>query len=251
MDEAPHRPDRKDQQDVLDDVRQMLVDLKTEVSQLRHEMREFEHRTHRSIEYAAEREAANDSAQLVTEHMAKAAAFRNKRETLEHGLSLAPPDGLALEFGVYLGETLRVISEARSGRDVFGFDSFEGLPETWRTGWPVGTFKIDHIPNIPGAELVVGSFHDTLPDFLAEHSSSIAFLHLDCDLYSSAKTVLANVGPRLRRGTVVVFDEYFNYPSWREHEYRAWQEYVADSGIRFTYEAYTVDHKQVVVRITG
>ena len=60
----------------------------------------------------------------------------------------------------------------------------------------------------------------------------------------------ATSGPRLRPGSVIVFDEYFNYPGWREHEYRAWQEYVAASGARFEYEAYTSGNEQVVVRIT-
>jgi hypothetical protein len=79
----------------------------------------------------------------------------------------------------------------------------------------------------------------------------VAFVHVDADLYSSARTVLTLVGPRLVAGTVVVFDEYFGYPGWREHEYRAWQEYVAETGVRFAYEGFTGDNEQVIVRITG
>jgi hypothetical protein len=59
------------------------------------------------------------------------------------------------------------------------------------------------------------------------------------------------VGPRLRPGSIVVFDEYFNYPGWEEHEHRAWMEYVELEGLRFGYEGYTVDHEQVVVRVTA
>jgi hypothetical protein len=62
--------------------------------------------------------------------------------------------------------------------------------------------------------------------------------------------VLRHVGPRLRPGSVIVFDEYFGYPGWQEHEYRAWQEYAAEAGLRFRYEGYTSDNEQVVVRIT-
>ena len=96
----------------------------------------------------------------------------------------------------------------------------------------------------------MGWFDDTLPGFLAEHDGPIAFLHVDGDLYSSARTVLDLCGPRLVEGSVVIFDEYFNFPGWEQHEHRAWQEFVAGSGIEFVVEAYTVDDEQVVMRIT-
>jgi hypothetical protein len=64
-------------------------------------------------------------------------------------------------------------------------------------------------------------------------------------------TVLEHIGPRLRPGSIVIFDEYFNYPGWQEHEHKAWREFVERTGIGFTYEAYTSVHEQLVVRITA
>ena len=133
---------------------------------------------------------------------------------------------------------------------MFGFDSFEGLPERWRTGFDTGSFTAERLPDVPGAELVVGWFEDTLPEWAAEHPEPIAFLHLDADLYSSTATVLEHIGDRLVEGSIVVFDEYFNYPGWHDHEHRAWIEFVQRSGTAFRYEAYTGDNEQVVVRIT-
>jgi hypothetical protein len=52
-------------------------------------------------------------------------------------------------------------------------------------------------------------------------------------------------------GSVVVFDEYFNFPGWEQHEHKAWMEYVEKSGLEFTYEGYTYDHEQVVVKVTS
>jgi hypothetical protein len=157
---------------------------------------------------------------------------------------------MALEFGVWKGTTLEIITAARGNRKVYGFDSFEGLPEDWRTGFPADTFAIDEgLPYVPGAELIKGWFNDTLPGFLAEHPEPVAFLHVDCDLYSSAKTVLDLVGPRLQPGSVVVFDEFFNYPGWRQHEFRAWQEYVERTGIHFEYVGYSGADEQVIVKI--
>lgn len=77
----------------------------------------------------------------------------------------------------------------------------------------------------------------------------VGLLHVDCDLYSSTKIVLELVGPRLRPGSIVVFDEFFNYPAWRDGEYRAWTEYVEKTGISFEYVGYSYVDEQVVVRI--
>ncbi len=213
-------------------------------------VREVEMRERRDIRAAGERAAVLASARFAEERMPNASVFADPSETLDQALRLASDDGMALEFGVYTGGTLTVIAQARNGRDVYGFDSFTGLPEDWRSRYPAGAFEVDAVPTIPGAELVVGLFEETLAGFLAAHPGPVAFLHLDADLYSSTRTVLDHVGPRLRPGTVILFDEYFNYAGWEEHEHRAWQEFVAASGIGFRYEGYTQNDEQVVVRVT-
>ena len=211
---------------------------------------EAEMRERRDIRAAGERAAVLASARFAQERMPDASLFADAPETLEHALRLAPDDGMALEFGVYTGGTLTVIAQARDGRDVYGFDSFTGLPESWRSRYPAGAFEVDAVPTIPGAELVVGLFEDTLAGFLADHPGPVAFLHLDADLYSSTRTVLQALAPRLRAGTVVVFDEYFNFPDWEAHEHRAWTEFVERTGIRFEYLGFTADDEQVSLRLT-
>lgn len=206
-------------------------------------------RDRRDMIAAAERAAVESSAEFVQREMREARNFPHPHATLEHALSLAPQGGMALEFGVYSGTTLKIIAASRANGGVYGFDSFEGLPENWRTGFDTGSFGVDAPPDVPGAELVVGWFDDTLPGFLAEHEGPVDLLHVDSDLYSSAATVLRLVGPRLHPGSVIVFDEFLNYAGWEQHEARAWQEYVAEHEIEFRYEAYTHDHEQVVVRL--
>lgn len=212
---------------------------------------EFEIRSRRDMVYVADQEAALESHHFAREHMYGARHFRRPWETLQYGVSLAPHGGMALEFGVATGNTLRLIAKHRPDKQVYGFDSFEGLPEPWLTGMQGGEFAQAELPDVPGAELVVGLFDDTLPGFLDQHPGAVDFLHVDSDLYSSAKTVLDLVGPRLRPGSVIAFDEFFNYPGWQEHECKAWHEYVERTGTSFTYEAYSYADRQVVVRITG
>lgn len=235
----------------------LLAQQEQQIAQLRDENRriydrliEFEVRTRRDVVYAADRQAALTSAEFVQAHMPNAPRFDDPHRVLEHALTLAPTGGMALEFGVYTGATLKIIAAARTSGGVFGFDSFEGLPEDWRIDFPVGSFSVEGRPEVAGAELVVGWFTDTLPGFLDAHPDPVDFVHVDADLYSSTKTVLDLVGPRLRPGSVLVFDEFFNFPGWQEHEYRAWREYLERSGRSVSYEGYCYANEQVIVRIT-
>jgi len=46
---------------------------------------------------------------------------------------------------------------------------------------------------------------------------------------------------------VIVFDEYFNYPNWERHEFKAWQEFVTRHALTYQYLAFA--RQQVAVRI--
>jgi Macrocin-O-methyltransferase (TylF) len=108
------------------------------------------------------------------------------------------------------------------------------------------------LPKVPqNVILVQGWFHQTLPVFLKAHQEDVAFLHIDCDLYSSTQTVLKCLAPRIKTGTVIVFDEYFNYPGWRDGEFKAFQEFIDQEGLRFKYLNYCRKAEQVSVKISG
>jgi hypothetical protein len=195
--------------------------------------------------------AKRESVEYIRANMRQAMMMRDRWDLLDYALAKAPADGLVLEFGVAGGDSLRHIGRA-TGRLVHGFDSFEGLPEDWQ-----GTFErrgkfstFGRRPRIPAnARLHVGWFDDVLPAFLAETAGPVAFLHIDCDLYSSTKIVLDRLGPRLAPGAVIVFDEYFNYPNWQEHEFRAFQEFVRAQGRAYEYIAFSAKNGHVAVRL--
>ena len=137
---------------------------------------------------------------------------------------------LYLEFGVYKGRSMRWWSENLTARDarLFGFDSFEGLPESWRPGIEGGHFHTGAIPDIadPRVSFVKGWFDDTVPGFeLPEHDQLI--INIDCDLYSSAATVLRMLEPHILPGTLIYFDELPD----RDHEMRALFESLERSGL--------------------
>lgn len=214
----------------------------------------LELRMRRDIPFASEATAVTEAAEFARQEMPRVPCHPHPHDTLRFALGKVQIPGLALEFGVASGTTLGIIAGAAATtpaiESVTGFDSFGGLPETWRTGFDAGTFARAVPPEVPGADIVVGLFDETLPSFLEHHAGIVSFLHLDADLYSSTDVVLRALAGRIVPGTVIVFDEFFNYPGWQDHEKRAWDEFVARTGVTYEYLTYTSDNEQVAVRIT-
>jgi hypothetical protein len=128
------------------------------------------------------------------------------------------------EFGVAGGHSFRwwVSQSAHSDCRFYGFDTFEGLPEAW------GTFnKSDMSASIPAIDdtrvkFFKGLFQDTLPGFLRgfdQKDGMLKIIHLDADLFSSTLYVLTSMAPYLRKGDILIFDE-FNVPN---HEFLAFR----------------------------
>jgi hypothetical protein len=183
--------------------------------------------------------ALAESVQYIRQHMPNAVGMESAREVLAKALGQVTVAGHYLEFGVYKGGTIRFIADrVGSSQRVHGFDSFTGLEEDW-SGDPSRFDARGRLPKVPShVTLHKGLFADTLPGWLEKNPGPAAFLHIDCDLYRPAKTVLDLLQDRIVPGTVIVFDEYFNYPNWQEHEYRAFRELVEQRQIQYQYLAY-------------
>jgi hypothetical protein len=182
-------------------------------------------------------DALDETVAYIKAHMSEALVRRDAEQVLAHAGSQVTLDGLFLEFGVHSGTTINQIARRHRRRTVHGFDSFQGLPEPW-SGWTLdrGAFSAGGVPEVESnVRLHVGWFEQTLPEFLEEHPGEVALVHVDSDIYSSARTVLTALTPRIVPGTVIVFNEYFNYPNWKQHEYRAFQEFCRANGVEYRY----------------
>jgi Methyltransferase domain len=166
--------------------------------------------------------------------------------------------GLWLEFGTGRGDSTHYICKQLAHRCpnqmLHTFDSGEGLPENWRENFPKGTFAWEQgeQPQLPkNATLHIGWFENSLPTFIGQHKQQlekegIAFLSIDCDLYSSTKTILENLSPYLTHETVVFFDELYNYHGFEKHEWKAWAEYLQTTpSTKVEYIAYNKNQAQV------
>jgi hypothetical protein len=201
-----------------------------------------------NLDAVASLAAAIDSAMFVSQHMGGAAKFADGGALLDEAMRRRRVEGLILEFGVFSGRTINRLA-AQTEQKIYGFDSFEGLPEDWRPDVGKGSFRAGLPPVAANVELVVGWFDRTVPPFLAENAGPASLIHVDCDLYSSTRTVFDCCRDRIGPGTILVFDEFFNYVGWRLHEYRAFMEFAAELGWEYEYFGYVPSHQQVAVQI--
>jgi len=139
------------------------------------------------------------------------------------------------EFGVWRGNSARYLHRLMP-RDVqlHLYDSFKGLPEDWSEDYPKGTFATAASPlRLLGDRTCIheGWFKDTLVK-----GTTYGFVHIDSDLYSSAKTILERIHPVL--GMIIVFDEF----------YQGEDDALRDSGIKYE-TIYETDDGQVAVKL--
>lgn len=185
--------------------------------------------------------------------------FRSRNQFLD-SLADSAIDGLFLEFGVFKGDSIRQLSHSRPYRKVFGFDSFKGLPEDWKRS-DNSTYKKGHfdlkggLPAVPNnVTLIPGFFENTLPHWLElNRDEKIALVHIDSDLYSSAKYALSLLNKKLEPGTIIIFDELSDfgkgsYPAWEDGEWKALNEWLTEFRREVVPIART-EHYQAAVRI--
>jgi hypothetical protein len=188
--------------------------------------------------------------------------FSSRRSIQNHTVKLlkrqdSTGGGLVLEFGVYKGASLRFWGNNLNNQ-VFGFDSFEGLAETF--GGIDSSTKFLRQGKKPrrigkNSHLIVGRVENTLENFLKEHPVSglneeengrIRFCHFDMDVYEPTKYVLERIKSRLQPGSLLLFDEFIGNPNWKHSEYKALKETLEDT----RYEWVAFGPNQALLRIT-
>ncbi len=201
--------------------------------------------------------ANEESAAYISEHLLSknTMVFSNTQFLRNHFFSenfLSRP-GLVLDFGVAEGHsTLQIAANVPPGQVVHAFDAFEGLRNPWsKTDVPPNAIDMGGV--VPEALLAVknvvchvGWVEETLPKFLRENpGSNFSLIHLDMDVYPPTDFVLKTLATQLNRGCVVVFDDYFDFPGWRNHSHKALTENLP----RLSYEVLGVSSRQLAIEL--
>jgi O-methyltransferase len=144
--------------------------------------------------------------------------------------------GVFVDCGCFNGGSSVMMSSGAPSREVWAFDSFEGLPEA-------GPRDPDHAHDLVGElvasertvheaflrfasperlHVVKGWFAETFPE-AARTIEQVAILHADGDWYESVRLTLETFEPKVSPGGFVVIDDYGWWEGAKEatHEYGA------------------------------
>jgi tetratricopeptide (TPR) repeat protein len=171
----------------------------------------------------------------------------NRWKVFDLAVSLSDRSRPFYEFGVWMGDSFRYLM--KSYKKGFGFDTFEGLPEDWRSV-PKGSYSsFGKVPDVPGGEFIVGEFDKTLPSFFASERPKAALINLDADLYGSTLSALKNARSIIDEQTVIIFDELIINQGWQQDEFKALNEFCALFELQYEVLAVSLYTKQVVTRV--
>ncbi|MCH2177085.1 MAG: hypothetical protein MK193_15295 [Lentisphaeria bacterium] len=161
--------------------------------------------------------------------------YKGNFSVLEFGVA----DGYAFTKKLYATHYLKMSERVI----VHGFDTFDGMPDTdaqedqdmvANDGWVTGQFKASYTnldnycsQRYKNYKLHQGYFEDTLTqEYLDTLKDSMPILiWIDCDYYTSTKSIFEKLIPFIPTGCVIYFDEYeFNFGSTFTGEARAVKE---------------------------
>ncbi len=139
-----------------------------------------------------------------------------------------------LEFGVASGSSFKwwVNFNKNAESHFAGFDTFEGLPESWG-GYKKGEMSFQ-IPDISDERTAFykGLFQETLNPFLDKNGNrfheSLSIIHLDADLFSATIFALSQLYRFIKKGDIIFFDEL----SVPNHEFLAYKIFTESFGIK-------------------
>lgn len=159
----------------------------------------------------------------INDYYNKSAKYENRYQLHNSILKdLKNKSILYYEFGVAGGDMIRYWSTQNQSKDsrFVGFDSFEGLPESWENKAEKHFNQGGKFPDIKDSRVsfVKGWFQDSVYEKLSQSEfNKQCVFHLDADLFSSTLYVLFQLHPKLKSGDILIFDEFSSH----EHEYKA------------------------------
>jgi predicted O-methyltransferase YrrM len=214
---------------------------------------DYDHYFYLRVSNILNKKAIEKSAKFAAKKMKKAVIMfdESKQRMYEYISRHIVEDGLIVEFGVAGGYSINSLAIRLPSRKIYGFDSFQGMTKDM-SGWEVfkGDFSSNGIPPEVenNVEIIVGPFEETLEKWISENNNHFAFINIDCDLYESTSFILNNIEKnKIKSGTLILFDEFFGFNNWENHEFKAWKEFYKKNKIKFEYVA--INHMQVLVKI--
>ncbi len=122
--------------------------------------------------------------------------------------------GDVAEVGVFKGGTAKIISQFKGKKNLYLFDTFDGLPDTTEYDDPEfykGRFNLlfEEVKVYLKSEKRVYFYKGIFPQTAAPiENKRFSFVHLDVDLYKSTLDSLKFFYPRMSKGGIILSHDY-------------------------------------------
>ena len=199
------------------------------------------------------RRALDETVEYITSDMSEALIRKDAFEVLTFASKRGHPRRVVPRVRGALGRHDQPHRATLPRQTVHGFDSFEGLPAPW-SGYTLdaGAFSGEGTPDgrrqrrtarrmvrrhVAGLSRIARRRRRLRPHRLR---------HLQL-----GKDDPRQLAPRVRPGTIIVFNEYFNYPNWKQHEFRAFQEFCTANRVEYRYLCWAMYEVAVEIMAIG
>lgn len=124
--------------------------------------------------------------------------------------------GCAVECGAYRGGSAYLIAKAVSGKPLYLFDTFAGIPpgdpskdNRYIAGGEFSETSLEEVERFMGRFRNVGFRKGLIPGtFSGLEPECFSFVHIDLDIYKPILDSLGFFYPRMSKGGVIVLDDY-------------------------------------------
>jgi O-methyltransferase len=123
-------------------------------------------------------------------------------------------EGDIAEVGVFKGGSAKLIRETDKNKDLYLFDTFEGIPESKdpNDNIPVGNFTegLEQVRKYLAEYEKLNFYKGIFPESAGglDKNMKYSFVHLDVDIYSSTLDSLKYFYPKLAMGGVILTHDY-------------------------------------------
>lgn len=168
---------------------------------------------------------------LVHEIRQKASFLLSDQEAIQlffFARSIARLPGDVAEVGTFQGGSAKLLSRALPEKQIFTFDTFEGLPTTETLAGVVqGEYRADHasvtrfLEDSRNVSIIKGYFPGSATSI---SERTFCFVHMDTDLYQSTYDSLSFFYPKMARGGILISHDYLSNKGVR----KAFDDFFAD-----------------------
>ncbi len=123
--------------------------------------------------------------------------------------------GAVAEVGVWRGGTGQLMATVLPHKEIYLFDTFEGLPEispdfdgAYHSKGQFNDTSYEHVSRLFHQQESVKVIKGVFPSTINDDPLNFCFVHVDVDLYQSAKDCCEYFYQRLVPGGVMIFDDY-------------------------------------------